>query len=302
MAVMTPPQSPVPRLGVTYVPYRPPEELHTLATAAEAAGLDEIWGWEDCFKQSGLASAAAALAWTSHIRVGIGLLPVPLRNVAVTAMEIATLARLFPGRLVAGVGHGVQEWMDQVGARVSSPMTLLREYTTALRALLAGEEVTVSGRYVRLDRVKLDWPPDPAPPLMSGGTGPRTIALAASLTDGNLLPAAMTDEEVRRTVEIVRTSLADRPGPASHEVVATQIVATGPRAQERVDAEVPNWGKSPGTGIGAAGDPEAVAASLRRLLGLGVTSVVVQPTQDEPDLPGLIEFVGREVGPLLAQA
>jgi 5,10-methylenetetrahydromethanopterin reductase len=302
MAIMTPSSSPVPRLGVAYVPYRRPEDLHDLATSAEAAGLDEIWVWEDCFKQSGIASAAAALAWTSTVRVGIGLLPVPLRNVAVTAMEIATLARLFPGRLVAGIGHGVQEWMDQVGARASSPMTLLSEYATALGDLLAGDEVTVHGRYVRLDRVKLDWPPAPAPPLMIGGTGPRTIALAARLGDGNLLPAAMTDEEVGATVAIIRTSLADRPRSASHEVVATQLVATGEGAQERIDTEVPNWGRPPGMGIGAAGDADAVAGTLRRLMGAGVTSVVVQPTQDEPDLGGLIEFVGRQVKPLLALA
>ena len=56
----------------------------------------------------------------------------PLRNVALTAMEIATLARLFPGRLTVGVGHGVLDWMSQVGGRVESPMTLLREYTAAL--------------------------------------------------------------------------------------------------------------------------------------------------------------------------
>ena len=58
--------------------------------------------------------------------VGIGVLPVPLRNVALTAMETATLHRLFPGRLTVGVGHGVQDWMGQVGARPESPVTLLR--------------------------------------------------------------------------------------------------------------------------------------------------------------------------------
>lgn len=49
-----------------------------------------------------------ALASLSRIRVAIGLLPKPLRNVAVTAMEFATLDCMFPGRVLAGVGHGVQ--------------------------------------------------------------------------------------------------------------------------------------------------------------------------------------------------
>jgi alkanesulfonate monooxygenase SsuD/methylene tetrahydromethanopterin reductase-like flavin-dependent oxidoreductase (luciferase family) len=145
-----------PTTGVVFRPQSPPEQLRAAVEHAEAAGVDELWLWEDCFLQGGLTSAAAALAWSTRLRVGVGLLPVPLRNPALAAMEIAVLARTFPGRVVVALGHGVQEWMDQVGAAVASPMTLLREHTSAVRSLLAGETVTVSGRYVRLDRVALD--------------------------------------------------------------------------------------------------------------------------------------------------
>ena len=82
----------------------------------------------------------------------------PLRNVGLTAMELATLARLFPGRLRPGIGHGVLDWMAQVGARAQSPLTRLREYGTALRELLHGRTVSITGRYVQLDHVSLDWP------------------------------------------------------------------------------------------------------------------------------------------------
>jgi 5,10-methylenetetrahydromethanopterin reductase len=284
------------RLGVAFVPTIPPEDLREVATAAEAAGLDELWAWEDCFKQSGIASASAALAWTSSITVGIGLLPAPLRNVAVTAMELATLARMAPGRLVAGVGHGVQDWMEQVGARVASPLTLLEEYTSALRRLLAGDRVSTDGRYVRLDGVVLDWPPAPPPPLMLGGAGPRSLALAARVGDGNLLGTAMTVDEVRDACAVIRTTTGGR----LHPVVATQIAATGPGARERLDRELPFWGRAAGQDAGIAGDAAAIAESLRRLGSLGVTSVAVQPTADEPDLPGFIRFLGAEVRPLLS--
>ena len=143
-------------LAAIFPAAQPPERLG--AVAAEAAGLTQLWIWEDCFAESGIATATAILAATGNVAVGIGLLPVPLRNVALTAMEIATLARLFPGRLTAGIGHGVQDWMSQVGAKAGSPMTLLREYTTALYALLHGDRVTTHGRYVHLDGVALDWP------------------------------------------------------------------------------------------------------------------------------------------------
>ncbi len=288
--------APRPRLGITYVPYRSPEELRDLAVAAEQSGLDELWVWEDCFKQSGLAAAAAALAWTSRIKVGIGLLPVPLRNVAITAMEIATLERLFPGRVIPGIGHGVQSWMDQVGSRATSPLTLLREHATVLRRLLAGEEVTVDGRYVHLDRVRLDWPPASRPPLGIGADGPKSIALAAELGDIFLLSAARSEAQVtsaRRILEDVS------PGP--HEIVAAQIVAVGPGARQRVDAEVLKWtGGSKDTIQGSSGAAETIATDLRRLSELGVTSVAVQPTADEPDLIGLTQFLGREVRPLLS--
>src|SRR3954452_10939836 len=137
-----------PVVGVVFRPQSPPEHLRAVVEHADAAGIAELWLWEDCFLEGGLTTAAAALAWSTGLRVGIGLLPVPLRNPALAAMEIATLARLFPERLVVALGHGVQEWMVQVGAAVESPMTLLREHTTAVRSLLAGENVDVEGRYV----------------------------------------------------------------------------------------------------------------------------------------------------------
>lgn len=58
----------VPTLGLAYVPTIPPERLRLVAGAVEASGLDELWVWEDCFKEAAIASAAAALAWTSASR------------------------------------------------------------------------------------------------------------------------------------------------------------------------------------------------------------------------------------------
>jgi alkanesulfonate monooxygenase SsuD/methylene tetrahydromethanopterin reductase-like flavin-dependent oxidoreductase (luciferase family) len=288
-----------PRLGIAFVPTHAPESLRRLATTAEEAGLDDLWVWEDCFKQSGLGSAAAALAWTDRVRVGIGLMPAPLRSTAITAMEVATLARMFPGRLVAGVGHGVQAWMGQAGVRVASPLTLLREHTSALRSLLAGEEVSTAGRYVTLDAVRLDWPPTEPVPLWLGGVGPRSLALAGELGDGLILANALTPDDVREAVGAARTGADVSPTGDGFDVHATLIAATGPDAQERVDREVPLWGKEAGQGIGAGGDAATIAAAVLALADAGATAVAVQPTADEPDVEGFVRFLGREVAPLL---
>ncbi len=88
-----------------------------VAESLEAATVDQLWVIEDCFYTAGISLAATALARTEQLTVGIGILPAVARNPAVTAMELATLANLAPGRLLAGIGHGVQEWMGQMGAR-----------------------------------------------------------------------------------------------------------------------------------------------------------------------------------------
>lgn len=198
----------VTEIGVVFRPQSPPERLGEVVRAAQDADVAQLWVWEDCFAEGGLSAAAAALAWSSSLQVGIGLLPVPLRNPALTAMEIATLARMFPGRLLPGLGHGVLDWMGQVGARVASPMALLREHVTAVRALLKGETVTMAGRYVHLDGVVLDWPPAVVPPLYVGARGPLTVALAAELTDGVLLDSGAS-------VDAVRAARATVPSPGS---------------------------------------------------------------------------------------
>jgi hypothetical protein len=67
--------------GVACVPEVPPERIPDVARAAEAAGLDEMWVWEDCFWASGTSGVVAALAATERITVGVSLLPDPLSAV-----------------------------------------------------------------------------------------------------------------------------------------------------------------------------------------------------------------------------
>ena len=239
--------------GVVFRPQLPPEQLRAAVETAETAGVDELWLWEDCFLEGGLTTAAAALAWSERIRVGIGLLPVPFRNPALAAMELATLARLFPGRLTVALGHGVQDWMRQVGAAVDSPMTLLREHTSAVRALLAGETLDVRGRYVSLDKVTLDWPPPSPPTLLIGARGPKTIALAGEVSDGVLLDTVTDLDVVRRA----RETVGDK-----------QVVVYTP-----IEPALPT------------GDVHAWVAEL---VSAGADSVILQGTDEHPDHTPLV--------------
>ncbi|SNT61809.1 Flavin-dependent oxidoreductase, luciferase family (includes alkanesulfonate monooxygenase SsuD and methylene tetrahydromethanopterin reductase) [Streptosporangium subroseum] len=286
-------------LGAVFRPQLPPERLRDVAQAADKAGLEQLWLWEDCFLESGIASAAAALAWTERLHIGVGLLPVPLRNVALTAMEAATLHRLFPDRVLLGIGHGVQSWMAQVGAQAESPMTLLREHLTALRALLRSERVTTDGRYVKLDDVALDWPPATAPAVFSGAVGPRSLRLSGEAADGTILVAGTPPEKVRRARELIDEGRAAGGRTDHHEVVAYLHAATGPDGAARLAAELERWGDASISDIGAAGNADAVAEAVLRLANAGADTVILQPTADEPDPEGFVRFVAEKVRPLV---
>ncbi|MCO1658313.1 LLM class flavin-dependent oxidoreductase [Pseudonocardia humida] len=260
-----------PTTGVVFRPQCPPEQLRDAVRAAEDAGVAELWLWEDCFFEGSMSAAAAALAWSDRLAVGIGLVPVPLRNAALTAMELATVARMFPGRFLPGLGHGVLDWMAQVGARAASPMTLLREQTTAIRALLGGETVTTSGKHVQLDAVALDWPPPQPPPLLVGGRGPKTLRLAGELADGVILDVDQTPEGVRRQLASVQQG-REAAGRADGPFRAVVYVEADPTATD-LSAQM--------------------ARRAAELGGVGATSVVFQPPGVAPDPRPLIEALMR---------
>jgi alkanesulfonate monooxygenase SsuD/methylene tetrahydromethanopterin reductase-like flavin-dependent oxidoreductase (luciferase family) len=285
-------------LGTVFLPQLPPERLRSVVRAADEAGLEELWLWEDCFLESGIATAAAALAWTERLRVGVGLLPVPLRNVAVAAMEIATLHRLFPGRVRIGVGHGVQDWMEQVGARVDSPVRLLREYLDALHALLRGENVSTEGRYVRLRDVKLGWPPASEPEILAGGVGPRTLRLAGEAADGAIVVAGTSPSAVREVRALVDAG-SGATGRDRVPVVLYAHAATGPTATERIAAEHERWRYESTVDRSVTGDAAAVAQAVQKWADAGADAVILQPTADDPDPEGFVRFVAREVRPLV---
>lgn len=284
------------RIGAIFNPYtHSPDEFRDAVLAAEGAGVPELWIWEDCFRQSAFATVGAALAWTERLKIGIGIAPMPLRNVAATAMEIATIERLFPGRLLPGVGHGVLPWMGQVGARVASPLTLMREYVPALRALLAGEQVDVAGRYVTLDGVRLDYPPEAAPRVYAAAEGPKTLQLSGEVADGTVLDSGHTPGEVATAVAAIREARAVAGQEGAADIVAYVVAAFGTDAEARALADV---GDKPDPLERAVwGDPAQVAEGTRAFFEAGVDEVILLPSS-RVDLAEFYAATG-EVGRLV---
>lgn len=308
-----------PSIGVIFHPSFPPDMLPTYARKAEAAGFDELWLWDDCFCAGALTSAAVALASTDRLRVGIGILPATVRNPLFTAMEITTLACLYPGRFVPGFGHGVASWLTQIGAAPRSSLTALEETVTVVRQLLRGEEVTFAGQEIRMDHVRMQRTPAHVPPLLVGAMREKTMQLAGRVGDGVILTEMSSPDYVRyartqmanadKHVVVYVQARVDTDGQATRQVIRPglleglgwaepQLRAAGLYEESRA-----LLGKSPTEAarsipdswldlLTASGTPEQAAHSIRALANAGATSVVLQPQSGSPEcLDGYIRYL-----------
>lgn len=280
-----------PRIGTVFEGTRPIAELTAAVTQAERLGFDEFWVVEDCFSYGGVAAASTALAQTERIGIGMGLLPTLGRNPMFFAMELAALAALYPGRLRAAFGHGVRDWMMQVGIQPSNRLTALREVVGSVRPLLHGERVNVEGEYVQLREARLETPPAHPPAVLVGSTGPRAIEIAATDADGLVMPEGSGERAIAAARDVM--------GAAEIVIYAwLRVDDDGDEARRTMCETISRWrtwglyprlldfgeiaGDDPITPddaarLSIAGTPRECATSLGRLAAAGATTVVVMP-------------------------
>jgi alkanesulfonate monooxygenase SsuD/methylene tetrahydromethanopterin reductase-like flavin-dependent oxidoreductase (luciferase family) len=213
------------QIGMCFDRSFPAASVAEYARRIEASGIDQMWLIEDCFYTAGVSLAATALAVTDRIAVGIGIMPAVARNPAITAMEIATLCNISPGRVRPGIGHGVQAWMGQMGVRPVSALAALEETITVVKRLLEGDEVSFDGRQWQLDAVRLDQPPSVMPALLAGVQQEKSLALAGRVADGVILVEGAGPTYVRWSL--------DRAGrPDDFEVVTFTMLSVADDRRE----------------------------------------------------------------------
>jgi alkanesulfonate monooxygenase SsuD/methylene tetrahydromethanopterin reductase-like flavin-dependent oxidoreductase (luciferase family) len=229
-------------------------------------------------------------------------------------MEIATLARLYPGRFLPGLGHGMAAWMRQIGAWPRSQLKALEEVVVTVRRLLAGENLTFDGTQIQLDQAELVFPPDQIPPLSLGVRGPNSLALSGRVADGTILaeyaaPAyvswartqiARGQQEVGRVaphrLTVFAFTCVDSPPAARQQLrpLIASALASGkidshlaplgiwPKVREflenggrqRLEAELPDEWIDQ---LAIAGTPEQCGQAIRRLVEAGADTVVLVP-------------------------
>jgi alkanesulfonate monooxygenase SsuD/methylene tetrahydromethanopterin reductase-like flavin-dependent oxidoreductase (luciferase family) len=259
--------------------------LPTIAAEAERLGYAELWLAEDYFELGGIAAVSAALAATEALPVGLGVLANRVRHPAVTAMELATVGALYPGRFIAGLGHGVPDWMGQMGLRPKSFLRSLRESATGIRRLLDGEKLTEAGEYYAFDEVRLLHPPAERVPIYFGVHGPRSLQLSGELADGTLLGWFSTPDYVRWARERIDDGRSTAAHAHPHAVVPLLVCSIDDRDPAAARAELREWAS--GFLVAQAGAPEMLATDV----GQRLADAVGARASDDETLPD--EVIGE---------
>jgi 5,10-methylenetetrahydromethanopterin reductase len=277
-----------PRIGVLFDRDRDPAELPAFAAGVEELGADDLWVVEDLGWSGAISAAAVALAGTRRLRVGIGIAPVALRNPALLAMELATLARIYPGRLVAGLGHGVPEWMRKVGAERTRKLALLEESIEATRTLLQGEHVVLHGREVTVDGLQLVHPPRIVPPIVTGVVGPKSLELSGRVADGTILAEGNGPAELATALRTIGLGRAASSRPRHELLVFTYLRTDDDPAEsarltrEAVEGQAAWLGIEPADLFGLIGPADTIAGRVAALHEAGAGTVVLRPLGPDP--------------------
>src|SRR5262245_1159725 len=120
-----------------------------VAAIAEELGYHRAWLYDSPAIYGDVWIAIArALDRTERIGVGTAVLVPSLRHVVTTAAAIGSIEAQAPGRLAVAIGSGFTG--RAMFGQPAIPLAKLREYVTALRALLRGDEAIVEGMACKL--------------------------------------------------------------------------------------------------------------------------------------------------------
>src|SRR3954470_11720661 len=161
-----------------------PSALLTLVQAAEAAGFDCAMS-SDHFRPWGPAQGHSGLAWSwlgaalqaTSLPFGVISAPGYRYHPAIIAQGAATLAEMFPGRFWLALGSGQRLNEDVTGLpwpEKAERNARLSECASIIKALLAGETVSHSGRVPVVDARLYSLPNKP--PLLLGAAVTETTA------------------------------------------------------------------------------------------------------------------------------
>jgi alkanesulfonate monooxygenase len=281
----------------------------------ERLGFESVWVWDHillgvdpCFPIiDSLSLLTAVAARTSRIKLGTGILVLPLRNPVVLAKQLASIDQISNGRLVLGLASGwYKREFDAVGVPFERRGKIMDESLEIINRLW--EEDSVTGEYPPYNlRGAVMFPKPvqrPRPKILIGGYVDRVLRRAGTKSDG-WLTYFYTAESYRKSWKKV-LQFAEEAGrdPATLESTNQLPIMVGKSREEvvgpmnewlRTEWDYADWSEStPDSAI--MGSVDDCLEQLGPHVEAGVDRLIFVPYRYEPEQ---VRFLAEEIIPRL---
>jgi probable F420-dependent oxidoreductase len=282
----------------------------------EQLGFDSIWVWDHTLLGvepnfpiiDSLTVLTAIAARTKRIRLGTGILVLPLRNAVGLAKQLSSMDQLSGGRLVMGMASGwYKREFDAMGVPFEKRGKIMDENLEVLRRLWT--EPSVTGQYPTAGyspskAVMYPKPTQPHIPLLIGGYVDRVLKRAATVGDG-WLTYFYTPEGFTKSWSKIR-NFAEEAGKDPDKLLnASQLPIIVGSSKAAVKAEMLDWlnkewdfpAQSDCTRDSAIiGSVDECIEQVKQHLAVGVQKIIFVPYKYKMDQ---IETIAREIIPRL---
>ena len=281
------------RIGVGFSgwPFERPKDFWDFVDLVETSGLDSIWLNDRIRNPAPSLEPITALAMiagrTQHIKFGMSVAVLPVRDPIVLAKELATIDFLSAGRMLPAFGLGVDneaEWLA-VGKTPKHRGAMTDEAVSLMRRLWSEDAVTYTGQFYATHELTIQPKPQQQPmPVWFGGRSPAAYKRVARLGDG-FLGASQPPAEAGHAVCAIRQAAEEyqRVVPEDHygtiipfhlgdEDISTEIQALVKRTNPRVPFE----------SYAAWRTPDAVLRCIDAYVAVGMTKFVLRPMISGP--------------------
>src|SRR5882672_10371585 len=221
------------------------DALYAYASRAEALGFESLWAWDHVLlgvepafpilDAVGILTAIAAR--TTRIKLGTGILVLPLRNPTVAAKALGTLDVISGGRLILGAAAGwYAREFDAVGVPFKQRGRLFERNLDILTRLWTEERVTLKQDEFNLREAVMR----PRPPILIGGYVDAVLRRVATKGDG-WLTYFYTPESYRRSWENIEAFAREAGRDPSTLTGTNQLAIYVGRSREATEAPMRRW-------------------------------------------------------------
>jgi probable F420-dependent oxidoreductase len=243
------------RFGVNVYEAATRDEWIAKAQHIEALGYDTLFVADHLHTFPPIAGMMAAAAATTTLRIGSNVFANDFRHPLILGREVAAVDLFSHGRLVLGLGTGF--WRpdyDQSGIPLDPPGTRvgrLEEAIQIIKGIFTTAPFSFTGQYYTVRDFALSPAPvqQPHPPILLGGGGPRTLALAAREADivgfgsrttraGGFDTTSNSPNATAQKVAWVRQAAGERLERLEFSILASFVAVTDDRvraAQQSAD-------------------------------------------------------------------